>query len=199
MTREHWTGCEEVRSSPANCKSLSYGGRAEVYFYREGYSLARDDFARAIELGPDSEIAYFLRGNLNFMCGALDQAVRDYETALLLDPPLESARLKRMAAYQASKVWWIFGREGRCLGNVFADVKAPPSAQVGRGEDNPYFEEMVASIRLLGKERADLEHSVIFLYLELEGVVDAMIAHGFTLSTDRDWNFWGWTKWSEKA
>jgi len=58
---------------------------------------------------------------------------------------------------------------------------------------------MVASIQPSGKERVDLEHSVIFLYVELEGVVDAMIAHGFTISTCRDWNLWGWTKWSNES
>ena len=65
-------------------------------------------------------------------------------------------------------MWWIYSQEGACLGKVFNKGKSPPSVQIGRRDDNPHFEEMMATLQPFSEGRVELDHSVIFLGIDLE-------------------------------
>ena len=96
-------------------------------------------------------------------------------------------------------MWWIYSQEGACLGKVFNKGKSPPSVQIGRRDDNPHLEEMMAILQPFSEGRVELDHSVIFLGIDLEKVIDTIIDRGFVLSSDRHWNPRGWTPWSNES
>lgn len=179
--------------------NLHYVSRAFLYCERGQYDLAANDVTRSIALNPDYGAAYYLRAKLDLLVGDADRAVEGYEKAIELDYDAHSASVGRLAAYKAGRRWWIFSRKGRCVGNIVTRGRMAPSAQVGSYHDNPHFSKMVAAISPLAKQRSDHSHSVIFLGIELDKVIDAMTDSGYVLSTDPTWNPWGWTPWSNES
>ena len=188
---------QAITLSPFN--NIYYKNRAFFHFKLGKYDHAADDVARSIELDPVHGAAYYLRAKLDLLLGDPDSAVKDYGTAIEMDYEPDSASAGRLAAYKAGKRWWIFSRNGLCVGNIVTRGRMAPSAQVGSYQDNPHFSEMVAAILPLAKQRSDHSHSVIFLNVDLEKVIESLTTSNYVLSTNPEWNPWGWTPWSNES
>ena len=62
------------------------------------HSLARDDFARCIELSPANSEAYYQRGLANGRLGDLKSALRDFDMVISLQPNLPNGYMSRAEA-----------------------------------------------------------------------------------------------------
>ena len=175
--------------------STAYVNRATIYYDLEEYDEAWGDLETAVELNPNDPVAHHLRGDLSLLGGELDQAVGCYETALSLDPDLDDARINRMKAYHAGKIWWIFDRRGIYLGNITKGATGDYSAQVGKDSVNQRYDDMVSVFQAMGKGRIDHENSVIFTAVDLEEAVDAIAELGLILTENQDGPPWDWIAW----
>ena len=83
--------------------SSLYDSRALAHFFGENLADAIIDAEQAINLDPNLEQAYFIRGFGNlYHCHNTEQAVKDFETSLQLDPDDEEAKnqLEKAKMYQ---------------------------------------------------------------------------------------------------
>jgi tetratricopeptide (TPR) repeat protein len=82
--------------------SACYSQKADKYYKsgcdklgQQNYRGAIADFNKAIEVDPEYALAYYNRGNANFLLGDFKPAVSDYDKTIALDPKNEDAYFKR--------------------------------------------------------------------------------------------------------
>jgi tetratricopeptide (TPR) repeat protein len=93
-----------IESIPTNVTVVTnpteaYFFRGLVYYYKNDYGRAVDDYDRAIQLKPDSVQAYVNRGVAHRYNGDPDHAIVDFDRAIQLKPDDAYAHLNRGVAY----------------------------------------------------------------------------------------------------
>ena len=85
---QHLSG--QIRANPEDRRS--YFLRGNAYLDQGAFSLAIEDFTRAIELDPQDPVAYNNRGIAHRSLEQTEQAIEDYRQALVLDEGNATAR-----------------------------------------------------------------------------------------------------------
>ncbi|HKF74749.1 MAG TPA: tetratricopeptide repeat protein [Candidatus Dormibacteraeota bacterium] len=80
---------------PPADRALALGQRAECHALDRDFEEALEDFARALELDPDSASLYAARGQTLRVLGRLEDALRDFDHAIELAPDSETALASR--------------------------------------------------------------------------------------------------------
>lgn len=91
---------EAIRLAPNSAaKAAEFGDRGMVYFGKGDFDKAVADFSEVIRHGSNSDKigAYLFRGKAYSEIGHVQEAIRDYETFLELDPNNDNAEMVRDA------------------------------------------------------------------------------------------------------
>ncbi len=72
----------------------AYLGLGDAHVSLREYAKAVGDYGKAISMRPDkARIAYFKRGEINFLLGQLQQAMTDFQAAIAIDPNYADAHM----------------------------------------------------------------------------------------------------------
>jgi tetratricopeptide (TPR) repeat protein len=77
---------------------LAYYNRAQAFVSLEKFDDAHADFTKSIELVPEFEEGYKMRGILNLRTGNCEEALGDFTRLIILDPKSSSAHGNRGTA-----------------------------------------------------------------------------------------------------
>jgi tetratricopeptide (TPR) repeat protein len=91
-----------IESGQLNKKDLAgaYNWRGEAYRIQKQYDLALADYARSIEINPESVYPYANRAEVYRMQGKFDLVVADATQAIKIDPMLNASYAIRGMAYE---------------------------------------------------------------------------------------------------
>jgi tetratricopeptide (TPR) repeat protein len=112
-------------------RALALGQRAECHALDRAFEAALEDFARALELDPDSASLYAARGQTLRVLGRLEDALRDFDHAIELAPDSETALASRGVILQR------LGRLDEAVADLSRAIALRPSddwAVAHRGE-----------------------------------------------------------------
>jgi len=87
------------------------------------------------------------------------------------------------------EMWFIEDGMGTYLGNVALDATGNFSAQIGKDDNNVYFDELFLLARPLGSEGIELKHSVIIADVDKDKILDAFTEAGFIATRAGDEDF----------
>ena len=87
------------------------------------------------------------------------------------------------------EMWFISDGVGTYLGNVALDNTGNFSVQIGKDDNNVYFDELFLMARPLGSKGIELDHSVIIADVDKDEVLDAFIEAGFLATRAGDEDF----------
>ena len=76
-------------------RAIILTNRGNIYFGLGEQETATADFDRAIELNPNSKVAYYNRGLAAFVIGRYDDAIADSSEAIRVDPTMAAAFYNR--------------------------------------------------------------------------------------------------------
>jgi len=72
----------------------AYLGLGDAHVSLREYAKAVGDYGKAISMRPDkARLAYFKRGEINFLLGQLQQAMADFQAAIAIDPNYADAHM----------------------------------------------------------------------------------------------------------
>ncbi len=93
------------------------------------YEEALGDFARAIDLKPDLEKAYYNRGNSLYYLKEYENALNDYNVALIYDPEYGQAVYMR-----ALTLYYLENFQQACRDIKLAESLGIPQARQAKGK-----------------------------------------------------------------
>jgi len=99
MAVERYTECLDSANLTPEQRAIVLTNRGNVYFRMGEQESATADFDEAIELKPDSKVAYYNRGLASFVIGHYEDAIVDSSEAIRIDPSMAAAFYNRGAAY----------------------------------------------------------------------------------------------------
>jgi len=102
-TGERIKACTRIiESGNLNKRDLAgpYNWRAEAYRLQKQYELALADYARSIEINPDSVYPFANRAEVYRMQGKYDLVIADTSQAIRIDPALNASYAIRGMAYE---------------------------------------------------------------------------------------------------
>jgi tetratricopeptide (TPR) repeat protein len=102
-TGERIKACTRIiESGNLNKRDLAgaYNWRAEAYRLQKQYELALADYARSIEINPDSVYPFANRAEVYRMQGKYDLVIADTTQAIRIDPMLNASYAIRGMAYE---------------------------------------------------------------------------------------------------
>jgi tetratricopeptide (TPR) repeat protein len=94
-----YTQCLETANLTPEQRAIILTNRGNIHFSLGEQETATVDFERAIELNPDSQVAYYNRGLAAFVIGHYEDAIVDSSEAIRIDPTMAEAFYNRGAAH----------------------------------------------------------------------------------------------------
>ncbi|XP_030051448.1 tetratricopeptide repeat protein 32 [Microcaecilia unicolor] len=73
--------------------AIRYNNSGHIKYLRVDFYGAMDDFTAAIEAKADFEVPYYNRGLILYRLGYFDEALKDFQKVLELNPGFEDAKL----------------------------------------------------------------------------------------------------------
>jgi len=91
-----------IKSGKLNRRDLAgaYNWRGEAYRIQKQYDLALADYAKSIEINPDSVYPFANRAEVYRMQGKFDLVIKDTTQAISIDPALNASYAIRGMAYE---------------------------------------------------------------------------------------------------
>lgn len=118
------TAIESRPDASATDRAALFISRAEAYDDKGDVDRAIADLNKAIELDPNSVVAFENRGTLFVRSGKPDRAIEDYDEAIRLDPNYAQAHADRGVAY------YIKGNYARAIENYSEAIRLDPKHAV---------------------------------------------------------------------
>ncbi|KAJ0026590.1 hypothetical protein NQD34_017590 [Periophthalmus magnuspinnatus] len=85
--------CLLNRNCDARDLATAYNNRGQIRYLRVDFTEAVEDYSCAIQTQGQFEIPYYNRGLIHYRLGFYDEAKKDFEQTLTLNPDFEEAKL----------------------------------------------------------------------------------------------------------
>ncbi|XP_028996987.1 tetratricopeptide repeat protein 32 [Betta splendens] len=84
--------CLRSRECESNVVATAYNNRGQIKYLRVDFYEAIEDYSSAVEADSLFEIAFYNRGLIHYRLGFFDDAKRDFQQALRLNPDFKDAK-----------------------------------------------------------------------------------------------------------
>ncbi|KAJ0061163.1 hypothetical protein NL108_008853 [Boleophthalmus pectinirostris] len=85
--------CLLSRSCDTSDLATAYNNRGQIRYLRVNFTEAVEDYTCAIQAQGEFEIPYYNRGLIHYRLGFYDDAKKDFEETLRLNPDFEEAKV----------------------------------------------------------------------------------------------------------
>lgn len=85
--------CSQSRSCGANDLATAFNNRGQIRYLRVDFTEAIEDYTCAIQVQAHFEIPHYNRGLIHYRLGFFEEAKRDFEQTLKLNPDFEEAKV----------------------------------------------------------------------------------------------------------
>ncbi|CAG5927938.1 unnamed protein product [Menidia menidia] len=85
--------CLQSRECEAGMLAKAYNDRGQIKYLRVDFHEAIEDYTSAIEADSQFEIPFYNRGLIHYRLGFFNDAKRDFQQALKLNPDFEDAKV----------------------------------------------------------------------------------------------------------
>ncbi|XP_073348927.1 tetratricopeptide repeat protein 32 [Pagrus major] len=93
MYTEFISSCLQSRGCEAGHLATAYNNRGQIKYFRVDFTEAVEDFTAAIQTDSCTETPFYNRGLIHYRLGFFDDAKRDFQQALKLNPDFEDAKV----------------------------------------------------------------------------------------------------------
>ncbi|XP_029966177.1 tetratricopeptide repeat protein 32 [Salarias fasciatus] len=87
------SSCSQNRDCEAGSLSTAYNNRGQIKYFRVDFHEAVEDYTSAIKADSQCEIPLYNRGLIHYRLGFFDDAKKDFQQALKLNPDFEDAKV----------------------------------------------------------------------------------------------------------
>ncbi|XP_072306833.1 tetratricopeptide repeat protein 32 isoform X1 [Eucyclogobius newberryi] len=85
--------CLQSRNCEASDLATAFNNRGQIRYLRVDFTEAVEDYTCAIQAQGQFEIPYYNRGLIHYRLGFYEQAKKDFEQTLKLNPDFEEAKV----------------------------------------------------------------------------------------------------------
>ncbi|XP_024147459.1 tetratricopeptide repeat protein 32 [Oryzias melastigma] len=87
------SSCSRSSKCEAGKLAAAYNNRGQIKYFRVDFYEAIEDYSSAIQADSQFEIPFYNRGLIHYRLGFFDDAKRDFQQALKLNPHFEDAKV----------------------------------------------------------------------------------------------------------
>ncbi|KAF6717086.1 Tetratricopeptide repeat protein 32 [Oryzias melastigma] len=93
FTSKFISSCSRSSKCEAGKLAAAYNNRGQIKYFRVDFYEAIEDYSSAIQADSQFEIPFYNRGLIHYRLGFFDDAKRDFQQALKLNPHFEDAKV----------------------------------------------------------------------------------------------------------
>ncbi|KAK0137807.1 Tetratricopeptide repeat protein 32 [Merluccius polli] len=92
--------CVQTRVCEANDLAAAYNNRGQIKYLRVDFPEAIEDYTEAIHVDCGYEVPWYNRGLIHYRLGIFEEAKRDFEQVLKINPDFEQAKVSLQQTLQ---------------------------------------------------------------------------------------------------